>query len=183
MRTRWSCERNSDPRPSITTMTSAVATSCRARRPRPAMVRAPRIENTASPDDGVDTDEAGSRRAGKGAVGKRVGGERRAPQHDEETHDAGDDRHDRRRLPGVDHEAREHQPASRRRTVDSRRAAGAGRTRHLRLGGRRAKTSVTTKKLTGQPLPVGQPVVAVVGQQDAEPGGDDADEAATISAA
>ena len=44
---------NSAPTPSIITNVSAVATSCRARRPRPAMPSAPATENTARPTNAL----------------------------------------------------------------------------------------------------------------------------------
>ena len=44
---------NSAPIPSIITNVSAVATSCRARRPSPAMPSAPATENTARPANGL----------------------------------------------------------------------------------------------------------------------------------
>ena len=62
-------------------------------------------------DEGVDAEQAGAGRAGEGALGDGVGGERRAAQHDEEADHAGDDGDDRRRGPGVHHEAGEHRPS------------------------------------------------------------------------
>src|SRR5260370_26385427 len=44
---------NNAPTPSIITNVSAVATSCRARRPSPAMPSAPATENTSRPANGV----------------------------------------------------------------------------------------------------------------------------------
>ena len=105
------------------------------------------------PDDRVDADEACARRSGKGAVGQRVRGERGTAQDDEEPDHAGDDGNDRRRFPGVEHEAREHQPAC--VAVDAR-ATATERARNRSCEARYArKISVTTKKLTGQPPPLG----------------------------
>ena len=117
------------------------------------MVSAPRIENTAKPDDRVDTDEACTRSSRKRAVWQRVCGERGTAQDDEESDHAGDNGNDRRRLPGVEHETREHH-AGLRRAGAARALSSVLETRSCEARYAR-KISVTTKKLTGQPPPLG----------------------------
>src|SRR5579863_2799721 len=100
-------------------------------------------------DDRIDADEACGRRTGKRTVRQRMRGERRPAQHDEEPDDAGDGGHDRRGLPGVEHETGKHQRAcmaTPTRGTVARRMRRTCESRYAR------KISVTTKKLTGHPL-------------------------------
>jgi hypothetical protein len=57
-----------------------------------------------SPNIGFQSQKHRPGRSGKSGVRKGVGGERRASDHDEISHNPGDDGHDRARLKGMTHE-------------------------------------------------------------------------------
>ena len=57
----------------------------------------------------LSADQVGSRRSGEGPVGDGMRREGRSPHDDKEADHPGHDGHDGGDLPGVDHEAREHQ--------------------------------------------------------------------------
>ena len=117
-----------------------------------------------------------------------VGRERRTSQHHEEADHPGDDRHDGGDLPRVGHEPREHQTASagdRRDVAPTARRAIGGRAATAEPGRQvgAGTISATMKKLTGRPRGRRVPVEAVVGQEDAQPGGGDAEDARRTSIA
>jgi len=111
----------------------------------------------AEANERVDADQIRAGRAGESAVRDCVGREGRATQYDKESHDSRHDGHDCARLPGVDHEAREHQALSATRAPRGppRPATPLRSPRRRRTGIPEAryatKISATMNELTGRP--------------------------------
>ena len=128
------------------TMVKAVATSLRARRPRVAMVTAPATANTPSPTSSLAPMRLAPAAPAKAPLGRECAANADAPQHGEEPHHPGHHGHDGRRLPGRDHEGREHQRGP---SAVDRRCRRPVRRDAAEVARYTTKTTRTMQKLAG----------------------------------
>ena len=162
------------------TRANAVTASGRPRRLNEPMPSAATSEKTPSPSERIESDEIGPGGARERPVGYGVRGEGRTAQHHEEADDPGDDGDDRPRLPRVHHEAAEHQCSTLTRYAarSERRAHAPDAASHHReprdqIG---HEYQPDDEEADRETLARGQPVEAVVGEEDAQADRDDADE-------